>query len=206
MRYMKTTRVIWLVVLLTVAGVGLASIPAAPAGDDNHAPDLPSPLCDLLQVQPGHEVTFRVYALGVQIYRWNGTTWVFVEPEATLFADANYNGEVGIHYGGPTWESNSGSTVVARRLEGCSPDPTAIPWLLLQTVTTDGPGIFSSVTYIQRVNTTGGLAPTTPGLPLTRRKRCLTLQSITSTARRTDSFAPCVPKRELRNYSPRLTH
>jgi Protein of unknown function (DUF3455) len=94
------------------------------------------------------QVTFHVYALGVQIYKWNGTTWVFVEPEATLFANANYNGEVGIHYGGPTWESNSGSTVVARRLEGCSPDPTAIPWLLLQTVKTDGPGIFSSVTYI----------------------------------------------------------
>ncbi|MGH6631491.1 MAG: DUF3455 domain-containing protein, partial [Burkholderiales bacterium] len=44
-------------------------------------------------------------------------------------------------------------------LTSCTPDPTAIPWLLLQTVTTDGSGPFSSVTYIQRVNTKGGLVP-----------------------------------------------
>jgi hypothetical protein len=104
--------------------------------------------------------------LGVQIYRWNGASWDFVEPVARLYASANYHGEVGIHYAGPTWESNSGSKVVATRLEGCSPDPTAIPWLLLQTVSTEGPGIFSSVTYIQRVNTVGGLAPAAPGLSI----------------------------------------
>jgi hypothetical protein len=81
-----------------------------------------------------------------------------------LCASANYRGKVGIHYRGPTWESNSGSKVVAARLFGCSPDPTAIPWLLLEAVSTTGPGIFSSVTYVQRVNTTGGLAPAYPGL------------------------------------------
>lgn len=64
---------------------------------------------------------------------------------------------------GPTWESNSGSKVVARRLQGCTPDTSAIHWLLLQSVTANGPGIFKSTTFIQRVNTTGGLAPTTPG-------------------------------------------
>ena len=53
--------------------------------------------------------------------------------------------------------------MVASRLEGCTPDPTAIPWLLLQKVSTEGPGIFDRVTYIQRVNTSGGLAPTDPG-------------------------------------------
>jgi hypothetical protein len=35
--------------------------------------------------------------------------------------------------------------------------------LLLSKYRTDGAGIFSSVTFIQRVNTTGGLAPTDPG-------------------------------------------
>ena len=49
------------------------------------------------------------------------------------------------------------------RLEGCSPDPGSIPWLLLEATASDGPGIFSRVTYIQRVNTVGGLAPSTPG-------------------------------------------
>lgn len=164
MRYIKVKRVIALVVLLAVAGLALPSIPAARAHDDNHhAPDLPSPLCDSIEAPQGNRVVSHVYAVGVQLYRWNGISWVFVEPVATLFADANYHKKVGIHYVGPTWESNSGGKVVAARLAGCSPEPTAISWLLLQTVSTDGPGVFNSVTYIQRVSTKGGLAPTAPG-------------------------------------------
>jgi hypothetical protein len=153
-------------VRMTLAGMAvlaLASIQLARASEDNRAPDLPSPLCDRLQVQPGDKVSFHVYALGVQIYRWNGTSWDFVAPSARLFADAEYHGEVGIHYAGPTWESHSGGKVVASRLESCAPDPTAIAWLLLQKFSTEGPGIFEPVTYIQRVNTAGGLPPTAPG-------------------------------------------
>ena len=127
--------------------------------------DLPSPLCDSVQVDAGNTLALRVYALGVQVYKWNGVSWVFVEPVATLFANSRYQGEVGTHYVGPTWESNSGSKVVAARVPGtgCTPDSTAIPWLKLQKVTADGPGIFGSVTFIQRVNTTGGIAPAAPG-------------------------------------------
>ena len=156
----KFKRAFGLVLLLTIA---LASIPAARANDGSRVPDLPSPLCDSVQVPPGNKVAFHVYAQGVQVYKWNGTCWDFVAPVATLSADANYSGEVGIHYAGPTWQSNSGSKVAAKRLAGCSPDATAIPWLLLQAVSTTGPGIFSAATYVQRVNTTGGLAPAAPG-------------------------------------------
>jgi len=163
MRNMKIKCLIGLFVLLAVAGLAVASIPAARMGDDNRAPDLPSPLCDSVQAPPGHKVAFHTYALGVQIYRWNGASWSFVAPVANLYASANYRGKVGTHYGGPTWESNSGSNVVARRVAGCSTDSTAIDWLRLEAVSTDGPGIFDGVTYIQRVNTVGGKAPTTPG-------------------------------------------
>ena len=149
-------------IALALACIAVASVPLIRASEDNRAPDLPSPLCDRLQVQGGR-VAFHVYALGVQIYRWNGTSWVFVAPAARLFADAEYHGEVGIHYAGPTWESHSGGKVIASRLEGCAPDPTAIPWLLLQIVSTEGPGIFDRVTYIHRVNTAGGLPPNAPG-------------------------------------------
>jgi Protein of unknown function (DUF3455) len=160
---MKITRVLALVLLFSVAALAPASMPTARAHDHNPEPDLPSPLCDTLEVPAGNRLISRAYAVGAQIYRWNGTTWVFVEPVATLFSDPNYHAKIGTHYLGPTWESNSGSKVVATRLFGCTPDATAIPWLLLQTVSTDGPGIFSSVTYIQRVNTKGGLVPTAPG-------------------------------------------
>jgi hypothetical protein len=146
-----------------MALLALESVSAARASEDNRAPDLPSPLCDRLQVQPENKMAFHVYALGVQIYRWNGSSWDFVAPSARLFADAEYHGEVGTHYAGPTWESLGGGKVVASRLESCVPDPTAIPWLLLQKVSTESPSIFDHVTYVQRVNTAGGLPPAAPG-------------------------------------------
>jgi hypothetical protein len=164
MQIINIKHIIRLVVLFGVAELALASNLAAQALDNVQPPELP-PVCNSLQVPSGHEeVSLRVYAVGVQIYRWNGASWDFVAPVANLYADANYRKEVGFHYAGPTWESNDGSKVVAARLAGCSPDPaTAIPWLLLQSVSTEGFGIFRKVTYVQRVNTIGGLAPATPG-------------------------------------------
>jgi Protein of unknown function (DUF3455) len=166
MRYANPKRIIPLVLLLAVVGTAaLQSLKTAQAADNNNqAPELPS-ICSSIQVEAGNTVSRQAFATGVQIYRWNGTAWDFVEPAAGLFADANYHGKIGIHYRGPTWESNSGSIVVAARVAGtgCSPDPNAIAWLLLKKVSTDGPGIFSNVTFIQRVNTTGGLPPTNAG-------------------------------------------
>ena len=84
-------------------------------------------------------------------------------PEAVLFADAGDHGVVGIHFGGPTWQSNSGSRVVGAVIDHCTPDPDSIPWLLLGAAPTQGPGIFDGVTFIQRLNTVGGNAPSVPG-------------------------------------------
>ena len=151
---------------ITPAAVLLLCAAAAPLAvqsrDDNRAPAL-SADCASLEVPGGNKVSFHVYAVGVQIYRWSGSAWAFVAPAAVLYANADHDGEVGTHYAGPTWKSNSGSKVVGWRIAGCTPDATAIPWLLLQTVTANGPGIFHRVTYVQRVNTVGGLAPAAPG-------------------------------------------
>lgn len=142
-----------------------ASRPPAHAGTmpaaGNRTADLS--VCQNLQVPAESKLAFHVYAEGVQIYRWNGTNWIFVAPEAVLFADVGANGTVGIHYAGPTWESVSGSRVVGTAIERCTPDPDAIPWLLLGAVSSEGPGIFHRVTFIQRLNTVGGNAPTAPG-------------------------------------------
>lgn len=162
MRLMKTRFITGLSLLLMAVGIALAS-DAAARQDDTPMLELPSPLCDSLQVPAGNALAFRMYARGVQIYRWNGSTWQFVAPSATLFADPGYHAQVGIHYAGPTWQSNSGSFVKAARAADCSPDPNAIPWLLLQATSTNGPGIFSAVTYVHRVNTTGGKAPAYAG-------------------------------------------
>ncbi len=157
----KIKHVVRFLVLMTSVGLGLQTTSVATASD---LPDLPAQ-CVSIEVPAGTKLAFHAYARGVQIYRWNGNTWDFVAPVATLFAEANYFGEVGSHYVGPTWESKSGSKVVGKRVTGtgCTPDPSAIAWLKLEKVSTSGPGIFSPVTYIQRVNTTGGLAPAAAG-------------------------------------------
>jgi hypothetical protein len=116
-----------------------------------------------LNVDPAHKVAFHTFAEGVQIYRWNGASWVFIAPEAILYADEDGHGVVGIHYEGPKWESNSGSIVAAAVVERQVVDSSAIPWLKLAATSATGPGIFKNITFIQRVNTTGGLAPTEDG-------------------------------------------
>lgn len=135
--------------------------------DDLQPPDLPSPLCDSLVVPGGNEVAFHVYAVGVQIYTWNGSAWVFVAPSALLYADPGLHALVGIHFltpgQGPTWKTKSGSEVIGARQAACTPDPTAIPWLKLRGLSSDGPGVLNGVSFVQRVNTVGGIAPSTPG-------------------------------------------
>jgi hypothetical protein len=145
-------------VALTIGGAGHAAW--AEPGNDHRAPDL-GPY-QWLQAPAGNKVAFQAYAVGVQIYRWDGTKWAFVKPEAALFAGEE-SGVVGIHYVGPTWESNSGSYVIGAVIDRATPDPGNIPWLLLGAVESDGPGIFDGITFIQRVNTVGGIAPPAPG-------------------------------------------
>ena len=130
----------------------------------NRAPELPSPACDSLNVPDGHQVSLHAYAFGVQIYQWDGAKWVFVAPAAELYADPCYEGQIGIHYAGPTWEANDGSRVVGTRLAGCTPNRGAIPWLKLGAASNSGQGRFARVTFIQRVNTIGGTPPAEDGL------------------------------------------
>lgn len=141
---------------------GISAPVAAEPGNDNRAPVLVGD-CEKLAVSSDNKVTAYLFARGVQIYRWDGATWSFVNPEATLYANADLTGEVCLHFGGPTWQSLSGSRVVGAVDQKCVPDPDSIPWLLLHATVTEGPGIFDGVTFIQRINTVGGNAPSEPG-------------------------------------------
>ncbi|MFN8633238.1 MAG: DUF3455 domain-containing protein [Chloroflexota bacterium] len=115
--------------------------------------------------QPGVPL-FEASATGIQIYVCKAREddadafeWAFKAPVAELW---NASGELsGVHYAGPTWEGIDGSTVtgqVVARAE--APDSGAIPWLLLKASATTGTGSFGRVTYIQRLDTVGGQAPT----------------------------------------------
>ena len=145
--------------------------PVAPEGRATHLPPVSSNMfraadisaCPQLVVPLESKVALHVYAAGVQIYRWTGSSWGLYGPDATLSADAAGNGVIGTHYVGPTWETVSGSKVVGAVVERCQPNPNAIPWLLLRAVSAEGPGPLQRVTHIHRVNTVGGNAPSTAG-------------------------------------------
>jgi hypothetical protein len=161
----KINHVIQLLALIALVTIALQPAHANTL-DNSNGPVLPAE-CSSITVPEGNKLAFHVYARGVQVYKWNLVTqkWDPFAPVANLFAEQNYFGEVGSHYVGPTWESKGGSKVEGRRVlgTGCQPDPTAVAWLLLSKYRTEGNGIFSAVTFIQRVNTTGGLPPSEPG-------------------------------------------
>jgi hypothetical protein len=115
-----------------------------------------------LDVAADEKLIYVTEAEGVQIYdcilSGDVYAWTFRAPEAILYSEGA--GELGIHYAGPTWESNSGGTVVAAvAAKVSSPDPDAIPWLRLTAVSNSGGGPFKKVTTIQRLYTIGGVAP-----------------------------------------------
>jgi hypothetical protein len=158
--------------LAVVAAAGLFAgcsedVPFSPDGaghSDIHAQFAKAPdlgVCQELQVPVASKVAFHAYAEGVQIYSWNGTSWTFVAPDATLFGEDGV--QMGTHYAGPTWESVSGSYVKAKLSKPCTPDAGSIAWLLLEATSTSGPGIFRHVNFIQRLNTAGGKAPANAG-------------------------------------------
>ena len=83
--------------------------------------------------------------------------WAFVAPVATL-----YSGDkkaVGKYYAGPTWEANDGSKVTGKQLAVAPATPGSIPLQLVKTDPAMGAGAMTGVSYIQRLNTKGGVAP-----------------------------------------------
>ena len=137
------------------------SAPLALGAPGSAQPDLGA--CSYLSAPEGSTFAFHAYAKGVQIYRWDGS-WIPVAPSAVLYADAEGNAVVGTHYAGPRWRSTSGSTVKGAVIDRCpAPDANAVPWLSLGATYEGGPGVFQHVTFIQRLNTVGGKAPSAAG-------------------------------------------
>ena len=117
---------------------------------------------------PESQLFLVVFAEGVQKYtcQSNGT-WLFMDPEATLYKTTGVSRPIGSHFlnfasGRPVWQLNDGSSVEAARTAAADGGAGNIPWLLLQAVvTTEGNGgdRLTSTTWVQRLNTSGGVAP-----------------------------------------------
>lgn len=145
--------------LALLLGISVAAL-GAESGNDNRAPDVPNDI----SVPVGNKVHFHGFAVGFQVYTWDGVSWGRAVPDATLFD--NDGNVVATHFAGPRWKSNSGSVVLGTLAKPpLIVDPDAIPWLLLSAVPagTHGPGIFADTSFIHRVNTAGGKAPAEAG-------------------------------------------
>jgi hypothetical protein len=77
-------------------------------------------------------------------------------PEADLFEGTC---KVGTHYAGPWWKFTADSSAVKGAKVDAEAHSGTIPWLLLRAVDHSGTGVLSNVTFIQRVDTSGGVTP-----------------------------------------------
>jgi len=110
----------------------------------------------------GNHPLMALHAKGDQIYECalNGGVyaWQLQAPDAKLYD--NHNQIVGNHYSGPVWEYKEGSRVVGKVLNKIDVAPeSSISWLLVEVVSHKGDGLFSGVSYINRIHTKGGLLP-----------------------------------------------
>ena len=112
----------------------------------------------------GHKMSLHTVGVGEITYECRakaGTTdafeWAFVAPVATLMDMSKK--QVGKYYAGPTWEASDGSKVTGKQVAVSPAAPGNIPFQLVKAEPATGNGAMSNVTYIQRLNTKGGVAP-----------------------------------------------
>lgn len=124
-----------------------------------------SMLPDVVKVPAGQRVAMEAVGTGHLAYECREKSampgnyeWVFVGPEAILTNRAG--ARVGTYYGPPaTWESSDGSKISGTQLAISPGASGSIPLQLVKTNPSVGAGSMAGITYIQRVNTRGGVAP-----------------------------------------------
>jgi uncharacterized protein DUF3455 len=165
-----------------VTALGLAFTVARPQAAHADETITPPPVPAGIEVDPPNEVVFVGHGVGTQNYVClpSGSTfaWTLFTPEATLFNDKGKQLTTHFFSINPfepgiiraTWEdSRDTSTVWAKAIKSSSDAPfvnhDAIAWVKLQVVgAQDGPtggDRLTETTFIQRLNTVGGLAPAT---------------------------------------------
>jgi hypothetical protein len=163
------------------AGVLLLALPAMTAGASQPAVK-PPPVPTNLQVPAGNRAFLVGHAVGTQNYvclpSGIGFAFTLFTPQATLFNDDQR--QIITHYFSPnpfeagtiraTWQDSRDTSTVWGAVSASSTDPAfvaagAIPWLLVTVVGAQagptGGNTLTATTFIQRLNTSGGIAPST---------------------------------------------
>ncbi|PSJ47677.1 hypothetical protein C7H85_02270 [Zobellella endophytica] len=120
---------------------------------------------DNIQVPDGNKVAWETVGVGQITYECREKPdapgelgWVFMGPDARL----NDRGgkQVGRYFGPPaTWEAMDGSSVTGTQLATAPAGEGNIPYQLVQANPAMGEGAMTGITYIQRLDTRGGVAP-----------------------------------------------
>ncbi|MDP3412301.1 MAG: DUF3455 domain-containing protein, partial [Polaromonas sp.] len=123
-----------------------------------------------VQVPAGNRVALETVGIGEITYQCSAKKdmagqyeWVFAGPDARLMDRSGK--QVGKYYGPPaTWEAMDGSRLTAVQLAVAPNTGMAgsIPLQLVKANPAMGSGAMQGVTYIQRVDTRGGVAPAMP--------------------------------------------
>jgi hypothetical protein len=176
----QTTRRIRSIASTAALAAALAVSLPQPAHADNVTPP---PVPDGLEVPEGNRAFLVGHAVGSQNYvclpSGAGFAWTLFTPQATLFDD--HGRQLITHFFSPnpfenrivraTWQHSRDTSTIWARL--FAPPSTAAPfvaegavaWLVLEVVPppdgTRGGGALSRTTFVQRLNTLGGVAPTT---------------------------------------------
>lgn len=157
---------------ITLAAAALLGLTACAGNMANRSADMkmpmasaPSMLPDTIKVPAGHKVALETVGKGLITYECRAKKdmagqfeWVFAGPDAQLMDRSGK--QVGKYYGPPaTWAANDGSKITGKQL-AVSPGGTGnIPLQLVQADPAMGMGAMTGVTYIQRLKTLGGVAP-----------------------------------------------
>jgi len=187
MKIINGDRTAWSLARITgVAALGLTLTAAVPQA---HGRDLtPPPVPDKIKVEAPNELFLVGHAIGTQNYvclpSGAGFAYSLFTPEATLFKDIRLEHQIITHFFSPnpdenglpiraTWQDSRDTSIFWGNATGVAtfatdPNfvaPDAIAWVrLARAGVQDGPrggNNLSKATFVQRINTVGGLAPST---------------------------------------------
>ncbi len=150
---------------------GCVSTPGTMTANKPAAMSAPMPvysqaaLPDAVKVPAGHKVVLETVGVGTITYQCRAKAtmagqfeWVFVGPVAQL--NARDGKVLGKYYGPPaTWESNDGSKLTGAQVAVAPAGAGSIPLQLVKANPAIGEGAMKGVSFIQRVQTKGGVAP-----------------------------------------------
>ncbi|MBB6576102.1 hypothetical protein HNP33_000150 [Comamonas odontotermitis] len=146
---------------LCVSALGLTACSSMSTHSTYSQAELPA----TVQVPAGHKVAMETVGVGQITYECRAKKdkateheWVFVGPDARL--QTRSGTVIGKYWGPPaTWENHDGSKVTATQVAVAPAGTGNIPLQLVKANPASGMGAMQGVTYIQRVATKGGVAP-----------------------------------------------